>query len=213
MVNGRCESNIANVSGVIVNKPVFGHEIYGEGFYYFDVKVKRLSNSFDVIPVTVSERLADFSEYETGRYIEVEGQFRSYNTMQPDGSTKLMLTVFARDIKFFGADESLETDKNEVILDGFIREITDFLLAVNRSYNKSDYIPCISWGRNARFCGKRSVGENVRITGRMQSRKYEKKFEDGTVVEKVAYEVSVSQIEVNREDVPQEEGAEPVLQE
>ena len=225
MINGRCESNMATVSGVIVNKPVFGHEIYGEGFYYFDVMVKRLSNSFDVIPVTVSERLADFSEYETGRYIEVEGQFRSYNTMQPDGSTKLMLTVFARDIKFFGADESLETDKNEVILDGFIckkpvyrktpfnREITDFLLAVNRSYNKSDYIPCISWGRNARFCGKRSVGENVRITGRMQSRKYEKKFEDGTVIEKVAYEVSVSQIEVNREDVPQEEGAEPVLQE
>lgn len=212
MVNGRGESNVATVSGVIVNKPVFGHEIYGEGFYYFDIKVNRLSNSYDVIPVTVSERLADFSEYEIGRYIEVDGQFRSYNAMQPDGSTKLMLTVFARDIKFFEDKEKLESDINVVVLDGFIckrpvyrktpfnREITDFLLAVNRSYNKSDYIPCISWGRNARFCGKRSVGENVRVTGRLQSRKYEKKFEDGTVMERVAYEVSVSQIEINREN-------------
>lgn len=212
MVNGRCESNVATVSGVIVNKPVFGHEIYGEGFYYFDISVRRLSNSFDIIPITVSERLADFSEYEIGRYVEVEGQFRSYNAMQPDGSTKLMLTVFSRDIKFFEDGEAYEVDVNKVILDGFIckrpvyrktpfnREITDFLLAVNRSYNKSDYIPCISWGRNARFCGKRSVGENVRVTGRMQSRKYEKKLEDGTVLEKTAYEVSVSQIEINKEE-------------
>ena len=217
VVNGRCESNVATVSGVIVNKPVFGHEIYGEGFYYFDVRVRRLSNSYDVIPITVSDRLADFDEYEIGRYIEVEGQFRSYNAMQPDGTTKLMLTVFARDIHFFNEGEEYETDVNNVVLDGFIckkpvyrktpfnREITDFLLAVNRSYNKSDYIPCISWGRNARFCGKRSVGENVRVTGRMQSRKYEKKFEDGTVIEKVAYEVSVSQIEINRGEIPAQE--------
>lgn len=232
MVNGRGESNVATVSGVIVNKPVFGHEIYGEAFYYFDVRVNRLSNSYDVIPVTVSERLADFSEYEIGRYIEVDGQFRSYNAMQSDGSTKLMLTVFARDIKFFEDGQSLESDKNVVVLDGFIckkpvyrktpfnREITDFLLAVNRSYNKSDYIPCISWGRNARFCGKRSVGENVRVTGRMQSRKYEKKLADGTVIEKVAYEVSVSQIEINREnemaseqETPSEEFAVTAVQE
>lgn len=217
MINGRCESNMATISGVIVNKPVFGHEIYGEGFYYFDVKVKRLSDSFDVIPVTVSERLADFSEYEIGRYIVVEGQFRSYNTVRPEGSTKLMLTVFAREIKFFDNGEALDTDMNVVVLDGYIckrpvyrktpfnREITDFLLAVNRSYNKSDYIPCISWGRNARFCGKRSVGENVRVTGRMQSRKYEKKLEDGSVLEKVAYEVSVSQIEIRREDIPSDD--------
>lgn len=217
MINGRCESNMATISGVIVNKPVFGHEIYGEGFYYFDVKVKRLSDSYDVIPVTVSERLADFSEYEIGRYIVVEGQFRSYNTVRPEGSTKLMLTVFAREIKFFDNGEALDTDMNVVVLDGYIckrpvyrktpfnREITDFLLAVNRSYNKSDYIPCISWGRNARFCGKRSVGENVRVTGRMQSRKYEKKLEDGSVLEKVAYEVSVSQIEIRREDIPSDD--------
>lgn len=211
MINGRSESNSAKVSGVIMNEPVFGHEIYGEGFYYFDVQIKRLSDSYDIIPVTVSERLTDFSEYKVGRYIEVEGQFRSYNELREDGSTKLMLTVFARDIKFCDEDDvKPENDTNIIELDGFIckkpiyrktpfdREITDFLLAVNRSYNKSDYIPCISWGRNARFCGKRTVGERVKVTGRLQSRKYQKKFPDGQVIDKTAYEVSVSRIEVDR---------------
>lgn len=216
MINSRCESNVATVSGVIVSEPVFGHEIYGEGFYYFDVKVRRLSDSFDVVPITVSERLADCSEYKKGRYIEVEGQFRSYNAVQENGTTKLMLTVFARDVIFFD-DGQRETDTNTVELDGFIckppiyrktpfnREITDFLLAVNRSYNKSDYIPCIAWGRNARFCGKREVGENVKIVGRMQSRSYQKKLPDGSVIDKVAYEVSVSQIGLNKEETVCEE--------
>ena len=214
MVNGRCESNAAKVSGIIMNEPVFGHEIYGEGFYYFDIQIKRLSDSYDIIPITVSERLTDFSNYQIGRYIEVDGQFRSYNALKEDGSTKLMLTVFARDIVFHDdVSEKLENDMNMIELDGFIckkpvyrktpfdREITDFLLAVNRSYNKSDYIPCIAWGRNARFCGKREVGEHVKVTGRLQSRKYQKKFPNGDVIEKIAYEVSVSRIETERADV------------
>ena len=211
MVNSKCESNVATVSGKIVTEPVFGHEIYGEGFYYFDVRVRRLSESHDVIPITVSERLADCSEYKTGRYIEVDGQFRSYNAAQENGSTKLMLTVFARDVIFY--DTERETDLNTVELNGFIckppiyrttpfnREITDFLLAVNRSYNKSDYIPCNAWGRNARFCGKLSVGENVKVVGRMQSRAYQKKQPDGSVLDKIAYEVSVSQIELNKPEL------------
>lgn len=209
MVNSKCESNVATISGKIVTEPVFGHEIYGEGFYYFDVQVKRLSESYDIIPITVSDRLADCSEYKIGRYIEVDGQFRSYNAMQENGSTKLMLTVFARDVLF--CDEDRESDTNSVVLNGYIckppiyrttpfnREITDFLLAVNRSYNKSDYIPCIAWGRNARFCGKRAVGDNVKVTGRIQSRKYQKKLPDGTAIDKVAYEISVSQIEMIRD--------------
>lgn len=214
MVNGRCESNAAKVSGIIMNEPVFGHEIYGEGFYYFDIQIKRLSDSYDIIPITISERLTDFSNYQIGRYIEVEGQFRSYNALKEDGTTKLMLTVFARDIVFHDdVSEKLDNDMNMIELDGFIckkpvyrktpfdREITDFLLAVNRSYNKSDYIPCIAWGRNARFCGKREVGEHVKVTGRLQSRKYQKKFPNGEVIEKVAYEVSVSRIETERADI------------
>lgn len=217
MVNGKCESNVATVSGKIITEPVFGHEIYGEGFYYFDVQVRRLSESYDIIPITVSERLADCSEYKIGRYIEVDGQFRSYNAVQENGSTKLMLTVFARDVIFY-EDTLRDTDLNSVELNGYIckppiyrttpfnREITDFLLAVNRSYNKSDYIPCIAWGRNARFCGKRTVGENVKVTGRMQSRTYQKKQPDGSVLDKTAYEVSVSQIEViKQEDCKTEE--------
>lgn len=209
MVNNKCESNVATISGKIVTEPVFGHEIYGEGFYYFDIQVKRLSESYDIIPITVSDRLADCSEYKVGRYVEVDGQFRSYNAVQENGSTKLMLTVFARDVIFH--DEICENDVNCVVLNGYIckppvyrmtpfnREITDFLLAVNRSYNKSDYIPCIAWGRNARFCGKRAVGDNVKVTGRVQSRKYQKKQPDGSVIDKVAYEISVSQIEIIKE--------------
>lgn len=215
MINSKCESNIATISGTIISEPVFGHEIYGEGFYYFDIKVRRLSDSYDVVPITVSERLADCSEYKKGRYIEVEGQFRSYNAIQDSGATKLMLTVFARDVIFSDNGER-ETDINNVELDGYIckppiyrktpfnREITDFLLAVNRSYNKSDYIPCIAWGRNARFCGKIEVGENVKVVGRMQSRKYQKKLPDGSVIDKVAYEVSVSQMSINKEETPEE---------
>ncbi len=227
MVNSQCESNYATISGTISSVPTFSHEVYGEGFYILYVDVKRLSSSFDRIPVMVSDRLAGLDEYEVGGYVSVEGQFRSYNQVGENGS-KLMLMVFAREIKF-GYDESEADfdsesdirdestddsqspevqDKNTVILNGFIckppiyrttpfnREIADMLIAVNRSYNKSDYIPCISWGRNARFCGKRKVGESVKITGRIQSRTYQKKFEDGTTVEKVAYEVSVTRLEL-----------------
>ena len=230
MVNSQCESNYATISGTIASVPAFSHEVYGEGFYILYVDVKRLSSSFDWIPVMVSDRLAGLDEYKTGEHVSIEGQFRSYNQVGENGS-KLMLMVFARDIKFGydehedlseGTDESenaLEEnsdrevqDKNTVILNGFIckptiyrttpfnREIADMLIAVNRSYNKSDYIPCIAWGRNARFCGKRKVGENVKITGRIQSRTYQKKLPDGSSIEKVAYEVSVTRIELTAED-------------
>lgn len=211
MISSQCITNIARISGVITAEPVFGHEVYGEGFYYFFIKVKRLSDSCDILPVTVSERLVDCSEYKVGRYVEVTGQFRSYNASQANGGAKLMLSVFAQDVIFCDED-SREKDENYIELDGFIckppvyrttpfnREITDFLLAVNRSYNKSDYIPCISWGRNARFCGKRTVGENVKVIGRIQSRTYEKKFPDGTSVQRTAYEISVAKIELRSDD-------------
>lgn len=210
MVGNRSENNSASVSGVIIDEPVFSHEVYGEGFYCFNIKVRRLSESYDTIPVTVSERLTDLSEYRIGRTVVVDGQFRSYNAAVPGSSVRLLLTVFAREVSF--PEESLESDQNSVELNGFIckppvyrttpfnREIADFLLAVNRGYNKSDYIPCICWGRNARFCGKRTVGDQVRVSGRMQSRVYQKKFPDGTVQEKTVYEVSVAKIEFIRKD-------------
>ena len=201
------ENNIARLTGTVDSEPVFSHEVYGEGFYVFNVRSRRLSGSFDIIPVTVSDRLTDISEYSKGRFILAEGQFRSYNSAnQAGGQVKLALTLFAQEVSF--PEEVPETDTDIVELDGFIckppvyrttpfnREICDFLLAVNRSYNKSDYLPCICWGRNARFCGKRTVSERVKVVGRMQSRVYQKKQPDGTAVDRVAYEVSVSKIEL-----------------
>ncbi|MBQ3847451.1 MAG: single-stranded DNA-binding protein [Clostridia bacterium] len=208
MINDTSGRNQAIVSGKIVDELKFSHEIYGEGFYYFKLDVCRLSGANDLIPVMVSERLADKEEYKTGRYVKIEGQFRSYNLTGPSG-VHLQLMVFAREIEF-ADDELPEKDINTVLLDGFVckppvyrttpfnREIGDILLAVNRAYNKSDYIPCILWGRNARFAGKLKVGENVRVTGRIQSRTYQKKKDNGETVEKTAYELSVSRIEIVR---------------
>ena len=208
--NDLSERNSAVISGKIETELTFSHEVYGEGFYCFSVSVMRLSNTYDIIPVIVSERLMESSEYRIGRFVKIEGQFRSYNSLS--GGPKLSLMVFARDVIFPETEE--QENINQVVLNGFIckppvyrttpfnREITDILLAVNRAYNKSDYIPCISWGRNARYCGRRQVGDNVVITGRIQSRKYQKKLPDGTVLDKVAYEVSISKLELlNKEEI------------
>jgi len=179
--------------------------IYGEGFYYFMLDVPRLSDSSDKIPVTISERLASRDKLEIGTVIEVEGQFRSYNSYNSEGN-RLLLTVFARDITFL-EDEKKIKNPNQIYLNGFIckkpiyrttpfgREITDILLAVNRPYNKSDYIPCIAWGRNARFSERLSVGDNIKVWGRIQSRTYQKKLESGEILTKVAYEISISKME------------------
>lgn len=230
MVGNQCESNYATISGKVSSKPVFSHEVYGEGFYYFFVDVKRLSDSYDRIPVMASERLVSPDECEIGRSIYIEGQFRSYNQVKANHS-KLMLMVFAREIDFDRArtadgasgEAVQENDCNQIVLNGYIckppvyrktpfdREIADMLLAVNRSYNKSDYIPCISWGRNARYCSRLTVGNNVKITGRIQSRAYQKRQPDGTVEEKVAYEVSVIRLELV--SPPAEAGKEGALRE
>ena len=217
------ENNHLVLVGKVTSDKRFSHEIYGEKFYIFDLAVPRLSGNADIIPITVSERLLSINELKIDSKITVEGQFRSYNSYENERN-KLVLTVFAKDIKFEENQESeIEVSKdvvsNEVILNGYIckkpiyrqtpfgREISDLLLAVNRAYNKSDYIPCIAWGRNARFCQNIPVGTEVKVIGRVQSRTYEKKHEDGTVETKVAYEVSVSSLEVvkNEEDSKESE--------
>lgn len=206
------DNNHLTLVGKVTSEKRFSHEIYGEKFYIFDLSVPRLSGNADMIPVTISERLLTTQDIAIGSKIEVDGQFRSYNSYDNE-KNKLILTVFAKDVKFLeNQEEEIEASKdivsNEVILDGFIckkpiyrktpfgREISDVLLAVNRAYNKSDYIPCIAWGRNARFCENMPVGTEVRIIGRVQSREYEKKYEDGTVEKRVAYEVSVASLEI-----------------
>ena len=211
------ENNHLVLVGKVTSDKRFSHEIYGEKFYIFDLAVPRLSGNADIIPITVSERLLSINDLAIDAKITVEGQFRSYNSYENE-KNRLVLTVFAKDIQFMeDQSEEIEVSKdvvsNEVILNGYIckkpiyrqtpfgREISDLLLAVNRAYNKSDYIPCIAWGRNARFCENIPVGTEVKIVGRVQSRTYEKKYEDGTVETKVAYEVSVSSLEiVNQEN-------------
>ena len=206
------ENNHLVLVGKVTSDKRFSHEIYGEKFYIFNLNVPRLSGNDDVIPVTISERLIPNGDLALNSKITIEGQFRSYNNYT-DGRNKLVLTVFAKDLKFLeDQDSEIEAKKdftsNEVTLIGYIckkpiyrqtpfgREIADILLAVNRAYSKSDYIPCIAWGRTARFCENMEVGTEIKLIGRVQSRKYEKKYEDGTVEEKIAYEVSVSSLEV-----------------
>lgn len=202
-------NNKIYLEGKIVSDLEFSHEMYGEGFYIFYLESTRLSDASDILSITISERLMGGIKFEIGTEVALEGQLRSYNKFI-DGCNRLILTVFARNIEL-----CLEKSKNpnEIFLDGFIckepvyrttpfgREIADILIAVNRPYNKSDYIPTIAWGRNSRFCQSLSVGDNIRIWGRLQSREYQKKVSENEYVKKVAYEVSTSKMEkVVKED-------------
>ena len=218
------ENNYLTLVGKVTGEKKFSHEIYGERFYIFNLSIPRLSGNSDIIPITVSERLINEETLQEGKKLLVKGQFRSYNSYENE-KNRLILTVFAKDI--VEVEESNEEESeivkkdvitNEVVLIGFIckkpiyrqtpfgREISDLLLAVNRAYNKSDYIPCIAWGRNARFCQNMEVGTEVKIVGRVQSRKYEKKFEDGTSETRISYEVSISSMEIiDKKDEKSEE--------
>ncbi len=209
------ENNHIVLVGKVTSEKSFSHEIYGEKFYIFNLSVPRLSGNADIIPITISERLMVNGDLPVETKITVEGQFRSYNSYG-EGKNKLVLTVFAKNVTLLEDQENeVEARKdfisNEVTLIGYVckkpvyrqtpfgREIADILLAVNRAYSKSDYIPCIAWGRTARFCESMEVGTEVKVVGRVQSRKYEKKYEDGTIENKVAYEVSVGSLEVIEE--------------
>lgn len=213
MVDKVIETNIVKVIGKVKTEMKFSHEMYGEGFYSFELEVPRLSDFADVLPITISERLFVNMDFSVGTYVVIDGQLRSYNRYI-NNSNKLMLTIFARDIYIPQEDEMEELMKkpNEIFIDGYIckqpvyrttpfgREISDLLIAVNRPYNKSDYIPCISWGRNARFCEKLLIGDHIKVWGRIQSRNYQKKLSNGETEVKVAYEVSVSKLEYVKDD-------------
>ena len=203
------ENNQVVIMGEIVSRFEFSQEIFGEGFYMVDVKVPRLSASNDIMPLMVSERLFEVEEDYCGQNIMVQGQFRSYNRHE-ERRNRLVLSVFAREIEF--VDETPESSQtNQIFLDGFIckepiyrktplgREIADLLIAVNRPYGKSDYIPCICWGRNARFASSFTVGTRCEIWGRIQSREYIKKLSEEDAEKRVAYEVSVSKLELREE--------------
>ena len=195
------KNNKVCIVGEIVSDATFSHEVYGEGFYEFFVKVARLSGQADILPVTISERLIEGASLKKGKTLSAIGQFRSYNKLE-NGKSRLMLTVFVRELATLTPDKN----PNSILLSGYIckppvyrttpfnREIADILVAVNRAYNKSDYIPCIAWGRNARFVKTLTVGERVAVSGRIQSREYQKKLSETEVKTMIAYEVSVSKL-------------------
>lgn len=197
-------NNIVSIFGTVKEDPVLSHEMYGEKFYNTELIVPRLSDVFDTLPITISERLMLGIDIAMGTNMQVEGQLRSYNKYL-DGSNKLILTVFARNIILI--DEEVK-NPNQIYLDGYIckrpiyrttpfgREITDMLIAVNRPYNKSDYIPSIAWGRNARYSEKLQVGDRIKVWGRIQSREYQKRISDEEVITRTAYEISISKMEV-----------------
>lgn len=194
------KNNRVYVCGKIVTDATFSHEVFGEGFYEFSIAVPRLSGQTDILPVTVSERLMG-GGMNKGDDLCALGQFRSYNKIE-NGKSRLMLTVFIREV----LEYQLSKNPNSIVLSGYIckppvyrttpfnREIADLLIAVNRSYNKSDYIPAIAWGRNARFVKNLAVGDKVALSGRIQSREYQKKQPDESFVTMTAYEVSVSKL-------------------
>lgn len=199
------ENNQVTIMGQVASEFEFSHEVFGEGFYIVEALVKRLSNSCDRIPLMVSERLIDVKQDYTGEFIMASGQFRSYNRHE-EQKNRLVLSVFVREISFM-EEEPDGSKTNSILLDGYIckepiyrktplgREIADLLLAVNRPYGKSDYIPCICWGRNARYASGFEVGEHVQVLGRIQSREYVKKLSETETEKRVAYEVSVSKLE------------------
>lgn len=199
------DNNQASLSGKIISPFRFSHEVFGEGFYLFDLSVGRLSDSYDIIPVMASERLLDIHTDQIGKYAEINGQFRSYN-YHTENKNRLLLSVFAREVTL-SDEEPASAKPNSIFLDGYVckkpvyrktplgREIADVLLAVNRPYGKSDYIPCICWGRNARFADSFSVGGHVQLWGRIQSREYQKKLSETETEQRIAYEVSVSKLD------------------
>ncbi len=201
------ENNQVSIVGEIVSDFQYSHEVYGEGFYMVEVAVSRLSNYADYIPLMISERLIDTTQNYIGEKVYATGQFRSYNRHE-EMKNRLILSVFVREIQFIDGEwDEEEMKSNLITLDGYVckepvyrktplgREIADLLVAVNRSYGKSDYIPCICWGRNARFASGFGIGSHVEVIGRIQSREYVKKISDEETERRVAYEVSVSKIE------------------
>ena len=196
-------NNVATLCGVVEREPKYSHDMYGEGFYESVIVVPRLSDQVDKIPFTVSERLLVDGKIAVGNTVTLVGQLRSYNKIVGNKS-KLFLTLFVRDV----ADNDEEQNPNVIDVVGYVckppvyrmtpfkREICDVLLAVNRAYNKSDYLPCIAWGRNARFVKDVPVGAKLTINGRIQSREYQKTLDSGEIETRLAYEVSVNRIEI-----------------
>jgi len=202
--------NSAVLSGIVNTIPKYSHDIYGEKFYTFELAVKRKSGVYDHLPVMFSDRICTADSVRIGDNLAIEGQYRSYNNFHSEGN-RLLLYVFVQNLSWENGQPAVFF--NSLVLKGYIckpviyrktplgREISDLLLAVNRSFQKSDYIPCITWGRNARYASTLGVGSRLSIEGRIQSREYTKATPEGTV-KRTAYEVSVIKLECQEPVLP-----------
>lgn len=205
-------NNKAYMIGKITKKPVFSHEVYGEGFYIFHIEAPRKSGNVDTLPVVVSERLVDINRLDVDRTVVINGQIRSYNQHIDGTHSHLILSIFAREIDILEDVEIPLDTNNSIEIVGHLckaptyrttpqgREVCDIMMAVNRAYGKSDYIPCIVWGRTAKFVGHLPVGTHIEMTGRFQSRPYAKKISEDEIENRVAYEVSVGRAEIIEEE-------------
>jgi len=194
--------NEVKLLGCVASACTFNHVTYDEKFYKIQVDIQRDSGTVDKIPVIVSEKTMDVSQDYTGEYVYIEGDFRSHNIENEEGKKQLFLAVFAKDLYSADSTEPI----NSIVLEGAIckpttyrktplgRRISDIMLAVNRQYGKSDYIPCVAWGKNATFAGRLNQGQHIRINGRIQSREYIKHIEDMEEL-RTAYEVSAIKLE------------------
>lgn len=209
-MNREIKNNQVTLSGEIVSNFEFSHEVYGEGFYTALLANERASGQKDIVPIMVSDRLVDVKADWAGRFVRVSGQFRSYNKHE-ENRNQLVLSVFVTEFEELEELPFSDNYSNHISLDGYIckqptyretplgREIADILLAVNRPYGKSDYIPCIAWGRNAVYASDLEVGTRLQIDGRIQSREYQKRISDDEYETRTAYEVSISKMETVEE--------------
>ncbi len=194
-------TNEVFIIGKTASEFQYSHRVKDECFYTVNVIVERKSRRIDYIPIMASEAVLGLSENMEGNYVYIDGQFRSYN-QHIFGKSRMVLSVFAKKIEFLAKEES-GCYYNQIYLDGYLckepiyrktpmgREVTDILVAVNRTYNKADYIPCICWGKNARFAARLSIGFHIRLLGRIQSREYLKKTDEAGDEIRIAYELSV----------------------
>jgi len=201
------DTNKVLIEGEVVSKFTLNHEVFGEKFYTVELETARLSGTKDIIPVMISDRLINISENYMGMVFKVSGQFRSYNKHEED-KNRLALSVFAKEVTVILNNDEEDLSTNEICMDGYIckrpvyretplgRKIADLMIAVNRPYGKSDYIPCVCWGRNARFASGLEVGTRLKVQGRIQSREYTKKLSETESETRTAYEVSLSRLGV-----------------
>lgn len=214
--------NVLTVIGKIINNPTLSHETHGEKIYTFQIEIPRLNKDVkDILNVEVSDRAVDINSIHENDTVKINGQFRSFNRYNKEkGKVSLELFIFAKDIVKIENDEEIN-NINKIELHGNLckvpvfrhtpsgREISDLLVAVQRQYNRSDYIPCIAWSRNARYATKNlTVGTPVVIEGRVQSRNYIKHLDNGEEEKHTVYEVSCMRLDKDEKGIEKSDKSE-----